>query len=322
MTIPKPWCSSGIGKGMPSHGTPGFGMSPSTMASRRVGAGPVGRKRKAGLKAWTGPFPEVAVLALTAYEALLGQEVDHDSSPAPPPAGPSRPTAALHCPGTAGERPPRGQCAGGQRCRFPRPAPHRGGHGQGEKFVAMRTAMARSPYRKTLEASTMAFNRPSIARSSRNWPWVGSFPSNLSRKAPGDHRACPTLWAGLAAGAGGGDPRPAPLATDPSGLGPVAGGALPEARQAPWAKYAGAPHACHAPWPSQGAPAAEEAGRVRLATYQPPGIDTGLPEPLCRLLIDRPLRSYISSPHKLGREFVQFPGVAFELWLSGLSLVA
>jgi transposase len=30
------------------------------------------------LASWTGPFPEVAVRALTVYEALCGQEVDHD----------------------------------------------------------------------------------------------------------------------------------------------------------------------------------------------------------------------------------------------------
>jgi hypothetical protein len=31
-----------------------------------------------GLTSWTGPFPEVAVRALSVYEALWGQEVGHD----------------------------------------------------------------------------------------------------------------------------------------------------------------------------------------------------------------------------------------------------
>jgi transposase len=49
----------------------------------------------AGLTAWLGAVPEVAVRELAVYDALVGPEVGHDSSPTPPPGGTSAATEAL-----------------------------------------------------------------------------------------------------------------------------------------------------------------------------------------------------------------------------------
>jgi transposase len=78
-----------------------------------------------GTTRWTEELPEVAIRALAVYEALLGPEVPHDSSAAPPLTGPARCAQALYRPGATRDPSARRQCPGGYLCRLPGSAPHR-----------------------------------------------------------------------------------------------------------------------------------------------------------------------------------------------------
>jgi hypothetical protein len=57
---------------------------------------PLAATEPAGLTAWLGAVPEVAVRELAVYDALVGPAVGQDYSPTPPPGGASAAADALH----------------------------------------------------------------------------------------------------------------------------------------------------------------------------------------------------------------------------------
>ena len=160
-----------------------------------------------GATTWTGALPEVAVRALAVYEALLGQEVGHDSSPAPPPAGASRPPQTLYGAGAARNPPPRRQCPGGHVCGLPGSAPDRRGDGQGGESRGDAHRHGPLPLSQDLgELRLWLSARRSIARSSRSWPpgASSSMGSNIVFLGPPGHGENPCgHWAGPESGPAG-----------------------------------------------------------------------------------------------------------------------
>src|SRR5262249_10127163 len=87
-------------------------------------------------------------------------------------------------------------------------------------------------------------------------------PADLSLAVASDHRPCEALCAGIAAGTGGGAPVSADVADDSPYAGPIAGGALPDARKDHCAKYPGNSTAGHTPAQPRHSPAAEDSRSV------------------------------------------------------------